>query len=169
MICYQNESNNSTSETAWTPMQPDDSPPSPEVLSRRGISGPDTKEMSRGELAEKLAQSPASAGWRQRSGQRKRNRYEVMFYQKVSLPWTSLIFVAFAIPLGVRPHRSSTSMGGVGLSVLFILIYYVLMTVGMIFGETGVVSAELAALAAQFHLWSGWVLLLLLDASRKIA
>jgi lipopolysaccharide export system permease protein len=120
--------------------------------------------MSRHELAEKLANLPPLLDGDE-EGQRKRNRYLVMYYQKVSLPWTSLVFGAFAIPLGVRPHRSSTSMG-VGLSVLFILIYYVLMTVGMIFGETGTLDAGVAAWLPNF-VFGGLGLALLLDASRK--
>jgi len=157
----QDSTHEITAKTTWTAMQPDESPSSPEVLSRREFR---PEEMSRQELAEKLAALPALENGDE-EGQRKRNRYLVMYFQKVSLPWTSLIFGAFAIPLGVRPHRSSTSMG-VGLSVLFILIYYVLMTVGMIFGETGAIDAQLAAWLPNctFGLLG---LMLLIDASRK--
>jgi lipopolysaccharide export system permease protein len=118
----------------------EESPPSPQALSTRDFR---PEEMSRRELAEKLAALPKLDGGDE-NAQRKRNRYLVMLYQKLALPWTSLTFGGFAIPLGVRPHRSSRSMG-VGLAVLFILIYYVLMTVGMIFGETGAMDARLAA------------------------
>jgi lipopolysaccharide export system permease protein len=127
---------------AWTPMQPDESPSSPDIMATREFR---PEEMSREELRAKLAVLPQIKDGDE-EGTRKRHRYEVMYHQKLALPWTSLIFGTFAIPLGVRPHRASTSMG-VGLSVLFILIYYVLMTVGMIFGETGALSPA----------WSAWL------------
>ncbi len=64
------------------------------------------------------------------------NRLAVMYYQKFSLPFTCFVFGLFGIPLGVRPHRTSTSMG-LGLSLVFILLFYVLMTVGRALGENG--------------------------------
>jgi lipopolysaccharide export system permease protein len=67
-----------------------------------------------------------------------------MYHQKASLPWVSFIFATFAIPLGVRPHRSSKSMG-LGLSLVFILVYYILMTVGMVLGEAGTVDPQIGA------------------------
>ena len=76
--------------------------------------------------------------------QSKIQRYQVKYHQKASLPWTSFIFASFAIPLGVRPHRSSKSMG-LGLSLVFILIFYVLMTTGMILGESGALLPWLGA------------------------
>jgi lipopolysaccharide export system permease protein len=67
-----------------------------------------------------------------------------MYHQKEALPWVSFIFATFAIPLGVRPHRSSRSMG-LGLSLVFILVYYILMTVGMVLGEAGSVDPLIGA------------------------
>jgi lipopolysaccharide export system permease protein len=75
---------------------------------------------------------------------RKRNKYKVMYHQKVSLPMTCLVFGAFAIPLGLRPQRTSTSIG-FGLSLFFILLYYVLMTIGMMLGENGTAPPWVAA------------------------
>lgn len=158
---YQDPTQEVVSQNTWTPMSPDESPPSPELLSRREFR---PEEMSRAELSDKLANSPPIESGDE-EGLRKRNRYLVMFYQKVALPWTSLIFGAFAIPLGVRPHRASTSMG-VGMSVLFILIYYVLMTVGMIFGETGAIDAQLAAWLPNCT-FGALGLVLLVEASRR--
>ena len=149
------------SDRTWTPMQPDETPPSPDLLARREFR---PEEMSRQELRDKLAMLPKIEDGDE-EGMRKRNRYLVMYHQKVALPWTSLIFGAFAIPLGVRPHRSSRSLG-LGLSIIFILIYYVLMTVGMVFGETGALEA----------VWAAWLpnlifglmgIFLLIEASRK--
>ncbi|MBT9587532.1 LptF/LptG family permease [bacterium] len=150
-----------TASETWTEMQPGDSPSDPNALIRREYL---PEELSRAELAEKLAELPAGkvVGG---DANRKRNRYEVMFHQKLALPWTSLIFGAFAIPLGVRPQRSSRSIG-LGLSLLFILIYYVLMTVGMVLGEAGKMPAMHAAWFPNI-VFGVMGLLLLLEATRK--
>lgn len=149
------------SETGWTAMNPGDSPPGPETLARRDFR---PEEMSRVELSEKLAQlPPVKAG--EDEVQRKRNRYMVMYHQKLALPLTCVIFGTFAIPLGIRPHRTSTSIG-LGLSLLFILLYYVLMTVGMVLGETG--TLDPASAAWMPNLFFGVVgLYLVAEASRK--
>ena len=149
-----------TATETWTEMQPGDSPSDPDALIRREYL---PEEMSRAELAEKLASLPA--GQVGGVANRKRNRYEVMFHQKLALPWTSLIFGAFAIPLGVRPQRSSRAIG-LGLSLLFILLYYVLMTVGMVLGEAGRMEATHAAWLPNI-VFGVMGLLLLLEATNK--
>ncbi len=44
-------------------------------------------------------------------------------WNKLALPFSSLVFALLAAPLGIRPHRSSSSVG-FGLSVLLIFIYW---------------------------------------------
>lgn len=73
-------------------------------------------------------------------------KMQVIFHQKLALPFTCLVFGLFGIPLGLRPHRASTSLG-LGLSLVFILLYYVLMTVGRALGENGSISPFLASWA----------------------
>ena len=148
-------------QRGWTPLAPGESPPDPETLSRRQFR---PEEMSRKELAEQLATlPPVQAG--DDDMRRKRNRYLVMFHQKLSLPLTCLVFGAFAIPLGIRPHRTSTSIG-LGLSLLFILLYYVLMTVGMVLGEAGTLDPWAAAWLPNI-LFGIVGFFLALEASRK--
>lgn len=150
-----------TAARGWSPMAPGESPPDPQALSRREFR---PEEMSRKELSAKLAQLPPV-----REGEddvrRKRNRYMVMFHQKLALPLTCVVFGAFGIPLGIRPHRTSTSIG-LGLSLLFILLYYVLMTVGMVLGETGTLSPWAAAWTPNL-LFGVVALYLVWEASRK--
>ena len=117
-------------DKGWSGLSPGESPPSPDEISKRDFR---PEEMTRAELAEALV---ALSGEAHNEIAEKRDRYAVMYHQKASLPWVSFIFATFAIPLGVRPHRSSKSMG-LGLSLVFILVYYVLMTVGMVLGEAG--------------------------------
>lgn len=141
-----------TALEAWTGMQPEDSPPSPTELGERKLR---PEEMTRAELAHALVElaheirlgggsTSERAIESKKEMIRQRDRYAVMYHQKASLPWVSFIFATFAIPLGVRPHRSSKSMG-LGLSLVFILIYYVLMTVGLVLGEAGTLDPMIGA------------------------
>lgn len=72
------------------------------------------------------------------------HKFEVALCQRMSLPFSCLVFGLFGIPLGLRPQRTNTSIG-LGLSLVFILFYYVLMTLGRSLGINGVVSPMLAA------------------------
>ncbi len=127
-----------TAEEGWTGLQPGDSPPSPDEIKARKLR---PEEMTRGELKKTLEVLKQE---KNKDVKAKIDRYRVMYHQKASLPWVSFIFATFAIPLGVRPHRSSKSMG-LGLSLVFILIYYILMTVGMVLGEAGTVDPQVGA------------------------
>lgn len=66
-------------------------------------------------------------------------KMEVALNQRLALPFTCFVFGLFGIPLGLRPHRTNTSVG-LGLSLVFILFYYILMTAGQILGEGGTLS-----------------------------
>ncbi len=52
-------------------------------------------------------------------------QFDVDRWNKIAIPLTSLIFAVIAAPLGIRPQRSSSSMG-FGLSILVILLYWIL-------------------------------------------
>jgi len=71
-------------------------------------------------------------------------KMEVVLNQRLALPFTCLIFGLFGIPLGLRPHRTNTSIG-LGLSLVCILFYYILMTAGRILGESGPLSPFLGS------------------------
>lgn len=135
---FQNPVYEATAEEGWTGLQPGDSPPSPDELNQRKLR---PEEMTRSELNKALDVLKSEKSEDVKS---KIDRYRVMFHQKASLPWVSFIFATFAIPLGVRPHRSSKSMG-LGLSLVFILVYYILMTVGMVLGEAGTLDPQIGA------------------------
>lgn len=68
----------------------------------------------------------------------------VKWNQKLAIPFACLIFVLLGAPMGIRPQRSSSSVG-LGISILVIFLYYVLLSVGMWFGLMGVVPPVLAA------------------------
>lgn len=150
-----------TAAEGWTGMQPGESPPSPEKLGERKLR---PEEMTRAELGEALRKLAGEIS-SDPELKTKRDRYAVMYHQKASLPWVSFIFATFAIPLGVRPHRSSKSMG-LGLSLVFILIFYILMTVGLVLGEAGTVSPFVGAWLPNI-LFGIMGLILLFQASRN--
>lgn len=70
--------------------------------------------------------------------------YTVEYYSRVALPFSCFVFGLFGIPLGLQPHRTSKSIG-LGLSIIFIFIYYLLMTVSRTLGENGVLVPFMAA------------------------
>lgn len=69
---------------------------------------------------------------------------EVLYQQKLSMPFTCFIFSLFGIPLGLRPHRTSTSIG-LGLSIVIIFVYYILLSTFRAFGENNFMPAVLSA------------------------
>lgn len=72
------------------------------------------------------------------------NQLEVQLYQKLAVPFASLIFVLVGAPLGMRPQRSSSGIG-LGISIIIIFIYYVLMFISLALGEIGTLPPLVAA------------------------
>lgn len=65
------------------------------------------------------------------------NILKTSYYQKIAIPFTCFVFALFGIPLALKPHRTSASIG-LGLSLIFIFIYYILMSIGRALGENGI-------------------------------
>jgi lipopolysaccharide export system permease protein len=72
--------------------------------------------------------------------------WEVKLYHKLSLPFTSLVFALLGAPLGLRPHRGSSSLG-LGLSIIVIFVFYMFTAYMHILGGNGLVPPLLAAWA----------------------
>ncbi len=79
-------------------------------------------------------------------------------WNKLSVPLTSLVFAMLAAPLGIRPHRSSSSVG-LGLSILVIFLYYIvgrytisLAVQGNVAPMVGAFAPNIIGLAAAFVL-----------------
>lgn len=66
-------------------------------------------------------------------------KMRLILYQRHAIPVTCFVFGLFGIPLALRPQRTSTSIG-LGLSLVFILFYYMLMTAGRAFALSGSIS-----------------------------
>ena len=72
------------------------------------------------------------------------NVYEVELHQRLAIPMASFVFALIGTPLGLQPHRSSSSIG-LGISIIIIFIYYAIMMVATALGQGGTIPALLAA------------------------
>ena len=95
-----------------------------------GLSGPkDEEEMT---LAELRAYIEAD--------QKKDDQYFLTlmeYHKKFSLPFACVALGFLAMPLGVQARRASRSFG-IGLGLVFFLLYYLLLSAGWVFGEAGI-------------------------------
>jgi len=60
----------------------------------------------------------------------------IEFHNKFSIPFACFSLGILAIPLGVQSRATKRSYG-LGLGVVFFLMYYLLLSLGWVFGETG--------------------------------
>lgn len=74
----------------------------------------------------------------------KANIYEVELYQRFAIPMASFVFALIGTPLGLQPHRSSSSIG-LGISIVIIFIYYTIMTISTALGQGGAIAPVIAA------------------------
>ena len=58
------------------------------------------------------------------------------FHKKFSLPFSCLFLALLAVPLGIQSRHAKRSFG-VGLGLIFFLFYYLMLSAGWVFGETG--------------------------------
>jgi lipopolysaccharide export system permease protein len=95
----------------------------------QALQGPKhVEEMSLTELRESIRQSS-----------RRDDRYYMAlmeFHKKFAMPFSCLALGILAIPLGIQSRMAKKSFG-VGLGMAFFLMYYILLSVGWVFGETG--------------------------------
>jgi len=74
----------------------------------------------------------------------KASEYEVELHQRLAIPMACFIFALIGTPLGLQPHRSSSSIG-LGISIIVIFIYYTIMTITTALGQGGAIPAVAAA------------------------
>jgi len=61
----------------------------------------------------------------------------IEFHKKFSIPFACLALGLLAVPLGVQSNITKRS-AGLGLGLVFFLFYYLLLSAGLVFGETGI-------------------------------
>jgi lipopolysaccharide export system permease protein len=87
------------------------------------------EDMSRDEIANLLRSGVKSTD---------RSRYallQVTFDSKLARPFAALVFTLLAMPLGIRPQRSSSG-AGFGISILIVFAFYVVSTVCLAIGRS---------------------------------
>ncbi len=62
-------------------------------------------------------------------------RLLVTYHSKLARPWASLVFALLAIPLGIRPQRSSSG-AGFGISIAIVFAFYVATTICLAVGQS---------------------------------
>ncbi|MBV8203935.1 MAG: LptF/LptG family permease [Candidatus Eremiobacteraeota bacterium] len=62
-------------------------------------------------------------------------RLLVTYHSKLARPWASLVFTLLAIPLGIRPQRSSSG-AGFGISIAIVFAFYVATTMCLAIGQS---------------------------------
>ncbi len=62
-------------------------------------------------------------------------RLLVTYNSKLARPWASLVFALLAIPLGIRPQRSSSG-AGFGISIAIVFAFYVVTTICLAVGQS---------------------------------
>ncbi len=87
------------------------------------------KEMSLGELRRYIRQSNPEDD----------HYYEMLLelHRKFSIPFACLALGILAVPLGIQSQKRQTS-SGLGTGLIFFLLYYMLLSAGLIFGESGI-------------------------------
>ncbi len=88
----------------------------------------------------------------------------VELYLKTSIPFACFIFTLLGAPLGLKPQRTSSSVG-IGLSLLVVIFYYILMAVGQWLGLIHVLPPILAAWVPNLIIGGIGIYLLVLKAN----
>ena len=124
-----------------------------------GRGGPkDEEEMSLQELRDYLREAP-----------RQDSQYYLTLMElhtKFALPFACLSLGVLAVPLGIQ-SRSAKRSYGVGLGLVFFLVYYVLLSAGWVFGEAGVYPPVIGMWAPNIVLGGLGVVLLVRSANEK--
>lgn len=87
-----------------------------------------TKEMSLAELSKYIKNSKI-----------KNSKYynaQIELHKKFSIPFACFVLGFLAVPLGIQSKSSKRSFG-LGLGLVFFLLYYLLLSAGKVFGESG--------------------------------
>jgi lipopolysaccharide export system permease protein len=72
------------------------------------------------------------------------NELLIHYYLKFTLPFACLIFTMIGAAVSFQPHHRSSAMG-MGLSIVIILTYYIIYSLGLALGINNVISPILAA------------------------
>ena len=75
------------------------------------------------------------------------------YHIRLATPWSALGFALIAVPLALRPKRTTTGVG-LGISLAIILAYYIVFNILRVIGEQGALPPVLAAWLPNMILYS---------------
>lgn len=86
-------------------------------------------------------------------------RYIAELQSKIAFPLSAMLFSLLAVPLGLRPHRSGTSIG-LGLTIVVLVAYYILISITLTLGQGGRLHPVAAAWLPNVVLAAAGIILL---------
>ncbi len=128
------------------------------VLATAGGGAKREKEMSVSELIRHLD-----------SAKEKNNRFYIAlmeFHKKFSLPFSCLALGLLAVPLGIQSHSGKRSYG-IGLGLVFFLLYYLLFSAARVFGKAGIYPPLIGMWVPNFVMTAIGIYLLVLTARER--
>jgi lipopolysaccharide export system permease protein len=134
---YQFDTQGNETGTLQSPTLVVDLGERPNQVAKRNISMQDPENLSRAEIASALAAGSLS--------QQQQRSFLATYEAKLARPFSSLVFVLFAAPLGLRRVRGGGTPIGFGLAIVIVFVYYVIATV---FLSLGSLAPWLAAICA---------------------
>ncbi|MCP4349894.1 MAG: LPS export ABC transporter permease LptF [Desulfobacterales bacterium] len=99
-----------------------------DALSKAKDEPKDESEMSLTELWRYMKSAPGKGS--------EYNLILIEFHRKFSIPFACFVLGFLAVPLGIHAKTARRSFG-IGVGIFFILLYYLLLSAGTVFGEAG--------------------------------
>jgi lipopolysaccharide export system permease protein len=124
----------------------------PSELAKHTLQANDPENLSRSEIKNALDNVNLS--------EPQRRLFSATYAAKLARPFTSLVFVLFAFPLGMRRIRGGGAALGFGLALVIVFVYYVITTIALSIGSLALPLAGIAAWTpnALFSLIGLWLL-----------
>lgn len=116
------------------------------------------KEMSLGELTAHLDAAK----------DHDKRYYSVLieFHRKFSIPFACVVLAVLAVPLGIQTQTARRS-AGIGIGLVAFLIYYLLLSAGLVLGESGTVPPVIGLWAPNFVMGAAGAWLLVKTANDR--
>ena len=139
-------------ETMVSPVLQVDIGERPNEIAKHTLQANDPENLSRSEIKSVLDNGNLS--------DTQRRQFTATYAAKLARPFTSLVFVLFAFPLGMRRIRGGGAALGFGLALAIVFVYYVITTIALAIGSLALPLAGIAAWTpnALFSVIGLWLL-----------
>jgi lipopolysaccharide export system permease protein len=124
----------------------------PNEIAKRNLQANDPENLSRSEIKTALEIATLSDP--------QRRLFTATYAAKLARPFSALVFVLFAFPLGMRRIRGGGAALGFGLALAIVFVYYVIVTIALAIGSLALPLAGIAAWTpnALFSLIGLWLI-----------